>query len=329
MNSPPVRRVAAFAVFGTIALIAASLSVDPGAVRRLMGRGSDAPPSEALFDAAWSRDPIWDDGLAEISTYDAQRVIDGAACRYTATVIVMKEELDARFLATAGAARQGGRTVPALKLSAVEEIPAPDRDYRLLTSTFVLRDDPCRLVKATSGSQEWGGNAFKAIVVRNGHAQMTYFSYLDGERDGTIQFELRPGDFTTEQLALALRGLRFQPGLTLNARLLPAIAGNRAPDPRLTPARIVVDRRETIAAAGGLFDTWRVFVERDGGETDVLWFDAAEPGGLVRWHGADRHQLNLVSRERRASWQSADWGEKEIGEAVAPPIASPLSGLRP
>lgn len=315
------RRIAAFTLFGTVVVFAASLSVDRDAVSRLFGAGERVSKAEAHFDASWSRAPVWDDGLAEISIFDATRPVDGAPQRYTATFVITKELLDPRRLAPVDSSNEPRRLIPVLKLNVIEEVAAQGASLSALTSTYVRRDDPRRLVRANCSRQEWLGNTFEEIVVRGGEARLSVSSYR-AEAAGESHFDVRFGDLTTEQLPLALRGLRFRQGLTATVRLLPPLSSGGPPPSAPVPARIIVDGRETIAAAGGVLDTWRVFVEREGGEIDILWFDAAEMGGLVRWDAADGRRFNLVSRQRRCGTPALESHEITKGEAGAPPIVS-------
>jgi hypothetical protein len=269
------RRIAAFVFFGTLVLFAASLSVDRDAIARLFGAGERISEAEAHFDASWSRAPVWDDGLAEVSIFGATRPVDGAPQSYTATFVVTSELLDPRRLAPVDSSSESHRLVPVLKLIVLEDVPAPSGRFSVLTSTYVRRDDPLRLVRANCSRQEWPGNTFAEVIARGGQARLSVSSYR-AEAAGESRFDIRLGDLTTEQLPLALRSLRFRQGLTANARLLPPLCAGGPPPSEPVPARIIVDGRETIAAAGGVLDTWRIFVERAGGEIDVLWFEAAE-----------------------------------------------------
>jgi hypothetical protein len=326
--SRPAQRVVAFVAFAVLVLLAASMSIDRESVARMLHLRPSASSVEAHFDHSWASDPSWDDGLCEVSTYDALRVENGAPRSYEVTIRIAKKKIDSRLLVETESSDRRG-IIPVLELSAVELSAGRGTDSRSLTSAVVRCDDPLQLVKVTSGVQDWGGNTFKELVVHRDRAELTYFSYLEGVGDGRREFAWRDGDLISEQLPLALRGLRFKQGLSLNVRILPEIAGRDAPRARPVPARIVVDGREAIAAAGGLTDTWRVSVERNGGWTDILWFDAAPPGGLVRWYRADGLELNLVSCERRPPGLPGPLAEQAKGETEASPSAKPIPAPAP
>jgi hypothetical protein len=154
-----------------------------------------APPvdAEVLFHAAWAQDPLWDDGLAEVTLYEAHRPQYGKIESYEAVFIVVKEDFNRDLLVKA-------------------DPPLTDNyPYHFMASVFVRRDAPTRLVKLTLGSQEWCGNTFKEIKTVGGRSELITNSYFDGQGDARRPLDLRPGDLLEDQLPLALRGLNFDP----------------------------------------------------------------------------------------------------------------------
>ena len=249
----------------------------------------------------WARDPIWDDGLSEVAVYQASRVIYGAARDYEAVLLTVKEDFDGNKLVKADPPYEDRQIVTVLKQNAVREIATPNYDYRIMTSTFVEREDPTRLVKLTSGSHEWCGNTWKAIRSRDGHTVYNWSSYFDGEADGFQNLELRPGGLLEDQLPLTLRGLQFRPGLTFDVRVLPSMANNHAGRVRLREATILVEDLETVDVPAGRFQAWRVVVVSDDRST-TYWFDAAGTHPLVALESSDGDILELKHIERRAYW---------------------------
>ena len=167
-----------------------------------------------FYDHAWARDPIWDDGQAEVALYDARRPQYGQLESYQAVFIVVKGDFRRPFYVKADPPLEGKALFPVLKLNAVHSYLTPRYPYHFLVTVFVQRDNPTALVKLTLGSQEWCGNTFKEITTWGPQPQLVAHSYFDGEGDGTHPLDLRPGDLLEDQLPLALRSLDFQPHLS-------------------------------------------------------------------------------------------------------------------
>ena len=250
----------------------------------------------------WAGDPIWDDGLSEVAVYQASRVIYGAPRDYEAVLLTVKEDFDGNKLVKADPPYEDRPIVTVLKQNAVREIATPNYDYRIMTSTFVEREDPTRLVKLTSGSHEWCGNTWKAVRAQDGRVVYDWSSYFDGEADGFQTLELRPGDMLEDQLPLTLRGLEFRPGLTFDARLLPSMANTHAGRVRLREATILVEDLETLEVPAGRFQAWRVEVISDD-RSATYWFDSAGTHPLVALESSDGDTLELKHIERRAYWR--------------------------
>ncbi len=263
-------------------------------------RGSPGLP----LTARWAAHPVWDDGQAEVARYRAARIIYGEERRHEAVLITVKEDLDADTLVKADPPHEGRSLLTVLKLNLVREIPTPHYDYRFLTSVFVERTDPGRLVKLTSGSQEWCGNTFKAVRVRNGRTGYDWTSYFDGEADGRQELDLRRGDLAEDQIPLAFRGLEFRHGLSFETRVLPSFATNRGGPLEWRTARFRVLGPEPIDVPAGRYLAWRV--DADLGDRRVTWwFDAASLHGLLAMKSSAGERLELLSIDRRAYWKLA------------------------
>jgi hypothetical protein len=282
--------------------------------RRLLGPvaflsawlASTASPSFAVppqLSSAWATASVWDDGLAEVAHYRASRVAEGELRDYEAVFITVKEDFDARDLVKADPPYGVRPIVTVLKQNVVREIPTPNYDVRMMTSTFVERAAPARLLKLTSGSHEWCGNTWKALRSRDGRATYEWASYFDGEGDGRQALELREGDLAEDQLALALRGLTFREGLALETRLLPSLATTRGGSPEWEDATIRVIGAESVTVPAGTFRAWRVEVGLGTGFI-TLWFDAAGTHPLVKQLSARGDTLELARLERRAYWRN-------------------------
>jgi hypothetical protein len=260
-----------------------------------------APPAGNAFDSAWARDPLWDDGLAEVSLYDARRPQYDKVEEYQALLIVAKEEMTEDGV-KAEPPYAGRDLLPVLKLNAVHGYWTDNYPYHLLVSVFVRRDDPRSLVKASAGRQEWCGNTFHLLDWRGARARLHWHSYFDGYSDGETDPGLMRGDVTEDQLPLVLRGLRFAAGTRAAVRVLPSLLAPDAwkkPTPR--PARIAVKGAERVTTGAGDVETWRVEVQGEA-VRQTWWLDGRRPHAVVKMEGADGTALLLRERTRKAYW---------------------------
>lgn len=259
--------------------------------------GGDVPVT-----ARFAADPLWDDGKAEVARYAASRPVYGEERRYEAVLVTVKEDLDARTLVKAEPAGEARALLPVLKLNLIREIPTPNYDYRFLTSVFVERANPARLVRLTSGSQEWCGNTFKSVRARDRSVLYEWSSYFDGEAEGRQQLDLQAGNLLFEdQLPVTLRGLEFRDGLEIAVRLIASFATNRAGPLAPVESRLVVTGPLPLDLPAGRRSAWKVAGEA-GDRSTALWFDRSPPHLLLRWETTLGDRLELLSVERRAYW---------------------------
>ncbi len=273
--------------------------------------GGAAPllaPELPAFDSAWAQDPLWDDGQAEVSLYDAQRPQYGKIESYQAVFIVVKEDFDPKLLVKADPPYEGKQLIPVLKLNAVHSYWTGNYPYHFLASVFVRRDDPTALVKLTVGSQEWCGNTFKEVKM-GGRPELHAHTYFDGEGDTTRPLDLRPGDLFEDQLPLALRVMPFayslESGLAVRRRVVPSLIGNNLRRP-LDPLEAVirVTGEEIVATGAGRLPAWRVSVEM-GELKQTWWFDKAFPYALLKMDSSDGRAWLLKSRARKPYWKES------------------------
>jgi hypothetical protein len=264
---------------------------------------SPSPPAPPAFDSSWSRDPLWDDGQAEVALYQAKRPQYGKIETYEAVFIVVKEDFNSQLLVKADAPFEGKQLLPVLKLNAAHSYWTPNYPYHYLASVFVRRDDPAALVKLTVGSQEWCGNTFKEVKTFP-NPQLTFHTYWDGEGDGTRALEYRSGDLLEEQLPLVLRGLAFAPGLEVRRRLLPSLLSNKlGKGPQFLDATITVIGEESVATPAGRLAAWKVGV-KFGDIQQTWWFEKAAPHTLVKMESSDGRAWLLKARTRKPYWQA-------------------------
>ena len=128
-------------------------------------------------------------------------------------------------------------------------------------------------------------------------------TYFDGEGDTTRPLDLRSGDLLEDQLPLALRSLRFAPGLELRRRVLPSLISNNLRRP-LDPVEAVirVAGEETVETGAGRLAAWKVSVEM-GELKQTWWFEKIFPYALLKMDSSDGRAWLLKSRARKPYWK--------------------------
>lgn len=257
--------------------------------------------TQTVAASSWGMHPIWDDGLAEVAVYDAERIVYKKVRQYETVLVVVKEDFNEAFHVKADPPYERKRLLPVLKLNVVSTVPTEHYSYHYLTSAFVRRDDVLRLVKLTNGSQEWCGNTFKEIRTWGDRPELIFHSYWDGQGDGSYSLNWREGDLAEDQLPISLRGLPFRPGYRMKVRIIETQITNKALHPQPAEAEVLVAAEETTASGVGQVACWRIEVTWSG-QTQRYWFEKAYPNILVRFESPDGRRLALKRRERRKYW---------------------------
>ena len=263
------------------------------------GQSQNKPLSEAekkYFNQAWAQNKLWDDGLAEVATYEAQRVVYNKTRTFEYTLITVKEDFNKAYNVKTDD-YQRSDLFPVMKVNQFCRIPTDNYPYHYLTSLFFRRENPVQVHKITSSSQEWCGNTFKAINLSGDNFNYAYNSYWDGQGEG--QMEL-PGNILFEdQLLYTLRSLQFKDGLTFKANVAELIQTSKANKPVVYPAffRITADN------ASPQNSLWQVTVKLSKIKENIYWFSKKYPNVLERQQTWDGRNLELKEVKRFAYWQ--------------------------
>ncbi|WP_162425853.1 hypothetical protein [Pontibacter pudoricolor] len=249
---------------------------------------------KAHFNTDWAMNKLWDDGLAEVAVYDAERVVYGNKREFEFTMITVKEDFNSEYnVKTENYNRDD--LFPVMKINQLCRIPTDNYPYHYLTSVFVHRQYPWDLHKLTTSSQEWCGNTFKSIT-RGRNFILNYSSYFDGQGEGTWQL---PTDLLFEdQLPYSLRALRFENKPTFNVTIAETQQTNKAAQPKEYDATVT-----TIAATIAGKATWLVNVHLAPNKVNQYWFATAYPNTLIRQKTWDGRTLELKKISRYAYWQ--------------------------
>ncbi len=252
--------------------------------------------------ADWGNHPLWDDGFAEVATYEAQRWVYGRLRTFETVLITVKEAFGRKYYTKADPPYAGKEIFPVLKLNIVSEIQTENYPYSYLTSIFVDRDNIFKLVKMAHGSQEWCGNTFKLIKTWGPASELIFHSYWEGEGDGRRPLEWGPNSLAEDQLFLSLRALPFSEGYTWAFRLLPTQITNKVSHTELEQAVGRVVGQEALALQQGKSICWRVDLEF--GETkQSYWFEKTYPNTLAQFRSSDGRHLRLISQSRKKYWE--------------------------
>ena len=98
------------------------------------------------FDENWAMKKYWEDGLAEVATYDAERVVYKKKRSFEYTLITVKEEFNQEFNVKTDDYERAD-LFPVMKVNQFCAIPADNYPYHYLTSLFFRRDQPVALYR--------------------------------------------------------------------------------------------------------------------------------------------------------------------------------------
>lgn len=131
-------------VVGLLSALLAGCSA-PGAEQAKRGQVPTSPQALqnvlSYFDQQWAMRRYWEDGLAEVATYDAERVIYRKSRRFEYTLITVKEEFNQQFnVKTSDYTRED--LFPVMKVNQFCAIPAGQYPYHYLTSLFFGATSP-------------------------------------------------------------------------------------------------------------------------------------------------------------------------------------------
>ncbi|WP_400191200.1 hypothetical protein [Hymenobacter sp. B81] len=249
------------------------------------------------FDEGWAQTRLWDDGLAEVATYEAERVIYGKPRAFEHTIITVKEDFNKAFDVKTDY-YQRPDLFAVMKVNQFSRIPTDNYPYHFLTSLFFRREAPFRLHKLTTSSQEWCGNTFKAIgAVENGY-QLRFNSYWDGQGEG--RHELPAAVLFEDALPYTLRSLKFNDEDSITVPVVELQQTSKAARPVVYQARI--SRRLGAPGEGGRRNR-EVTVELAPGKVNRYVFGADYPHLLEQQQTWDGRRLRLKAVRRYAYWQ--------------------------
>ena len=247
------------------------------------------------FNLNWAQNSLWDDGLAEVAIYDAERVIYNKPRQFEFALITVKEDFNKAYnVKTDDYQRKD--LFPVIKVNEFARIPTDNYPYHFLTSIFFKRENPVTLHKLTSSSQEWCGTTFKAINAAGNSFKYSFNSYWDNQ--GTGKFKLEEGLFE-DQLPYTLRSLKFADNVTFKAPVYELQQTSKATKPQAKQATFVISQSQNDLPEAA----WLVTVTFESGKQSQYFFSKKAPNVLLRQKSYDGRLLQLKSIRRYAYWQ--------------------------
>lgn len=258
----------------------------PNALRRLTPQ----------FNPQWAMDTLWEDGLAEVAVYNAERVIYDEVRQFEYVQLTVKEEFNKRYNVKTDS-YQRADLFPVMKVNQFCRIPTDQYPYHFLTSLFFRRENPVGLYKLTTSSQEWCGNTFKSFQDDGFQYVQMYNSYWDMQGSG--QRNLRRDVLFEDALPYTLRSLRFSSLPTLQATICELQQTSKAARPVYYKAEIKV---QEAPATDTSEPAWLVQVQLAPSKKSSYWFAKEYPNLLLRQAAWDGRNLFLKKVSRYAYW---------------------------
>lgn len=278
------------------------------------------------YPDAFSKLSVWDDGLSEMSYYDAVDTIYGEPRRYFRVMLLNREWLNSRervkaevpvTITTVKPDSKQTPDIPVFKLNIAEEIATENYNYRYLITVFLNRSS-LSPEKLAASSQEWCGTTFKQLQWLPDGLKIRGFSYFEGEADQEWSLPARPTVYPREALSVLARAA-VASDQDLDLLLLPAMRSTHLvrPEPRKAYLKVGAETK-SVRVPLGWFDGRVVTVTNHSGEeTDRFMVEDAPPYRLLHHSSASGLELSLRFVERRAYWDRSQ-PSRFYGRGAAP-----------
>ncbi|MBI4161955.1 MAG: hypothetical protein HY509_05865 [Acidobacteria bacterium] len=286
----------------------------------VLGACGAAPP-ESVRGAAgdWAGAPIWDDGRAEISAYEATAVRYGATRPFTAYLIVVKEDFSRADLVKADPGHDPADLFPVLKLNQVIRFQTGVYDYHQMLSVFFDRADLIP-VKLSLAHFEWCGNSYKELRRQGETALLQAHTYWDGMAEKKFPLRFTGHTLLYDELPVWLRSVP-PPEAERNwgVSLIPTQVSSRAEDP--APRRATLKffpGVEEVPVRSEVLPASRVVLEWEKG-TDIYLFHRNPPHVLLSWDRSDGGRYRLLWSRRMPYWELNSPGDEVNLQVAVPP----------
>jgi len=250
----------------------------------------------------------WDDGLSEMSYYDAVDTIYGKPRHYIRMMLLNREWLNpvqrvkAEHPVLSASGKGAAASIPVFKLNIIEQIPTQNYNYRYMVTVFLNRGT-LEPEKLAASSQEWCGTTFKEFQWLPDGLKVRGFSYFEGEGDRQWSLPARPVVYPAEALFVVARAAAASKE-DLSLRVLPPARSTHLVEPIPRDVRLEVAKEtQSVRMPFGTFTGRRVTVTGAGkhGPTEFT-VETAPPYRLLTYRGPGGLTLSLRYQERRAYW---------------------------
>ncbi|MFQ5501187.1 MAG: hypothetical protein ACE5EQ_02680 [Phycisphaerae bacterium] len=265
----------------------------------------------SIYPTAFSTLPFWNDGLSEMSYYDAVDTLYSKPRQYIRIMLLNREWLNPvqrvkaenqNILVASGDGSERKSSVPVFKLNIIEEIPTENYNYRHMITVFLNRHT---LIpeKLAASSQEWCGTTFKQLQWLPEGLRVRSFSYFEDEADREWNLPPSPVAYPREALFVLARAACASEN-DMDLLLLPSMRSNHASEPMPVPVHLKVGAtRSSVRVPFGRFSAKTITItDENGDETARYQVEAEAPYRLLSHRTRDGLELSLRYVERRAYW---------------------------
>ncbi|MCB9030629.1 MAG: hypothetical protein H6619_06215 [Deltaproteobacteria bacterium] len=158
--------------------------------------------------------PHWDDGKAEINSYETVIPSYGELRNGESVLIFVTEDFSKSSQVRVNRDLPDEEVVKVLKLNHIKKFVTGSYDHSLMLSTFSpltiwnQKDQDFGAItpiKVSYSSQEWSGNYYEQLNATSKGYRWTIHSYLEGEGDAFRTYEYKPHFFLEDDLFVRVR----------------------------------------------------------------------------------------------------------------------------
>lgn len=259
---------------------------------------SPPDPRAPSTGVAWGDDPRFADGLAEIATYDAALLREGAIRTARAYTILVSEDLVPSSLVKADDWRRPG-LLRAHKFAVHTAVPTGMSQFRESTVVF-LEQATYAPLRVTYSSQDFCGLTFEELLRRGDRWVHRWSSYW--EDDGGHGERFLPDGIPVDALPAWVRAIPLRPGMRFERTVILSLQGSQASSPPAVVASFEVSGPHLVEVPAGRFDTFEVRVRGEGVDLQVS-VERQFPNRVVAWTDTLGQSFRLVKSQREAYWE--------------------------
>jgi hypothetical protein len=255
----------------------------------------------------------WQDGKAEIASYDLVQPRYGELRKGTAVLIFVTEPFSEKQRVKADPGHDPSDVFPAFKLNFVKDFPTGVYDYNLMTSVFLslIEKDGRRAgapVKIAFSGQEWCGMVFDELLLYADSIGRKRFSYFGSEGDADEKLSHPRDAISVDELPILVRGIPapiLRPGESKKFPVLGSLERARLLHRPLVFSTGTLSRGKTarkVEVPAGKFEVEDWTLTIDGGERYTFAVERPFPNRVIEWSGPDGESGRLRGVDRLEYW---------------------------